>query len=181
MKPNSRRVAAAIGALAVSGLAVTGVIAGTASAAGTGTCTSSVNVRSEPATTAPIVGVCERGESTSVGETQDGYVELPEYGGWAVADYVSTSSSSSPQTGTESSDASEDSLTSDSTEPSASSSPSSSPSSAQPGTSAEPSTGSSASPSASPSGSPSTAPSDSDSAPAEPSSTDSLFWGGDDD
>ena len=178
MKPNSRRVAAAIGALAVSGLAVTGVIAGTASAAGTGTCTSSVNVRSEPATTAPIVGVCERGESTSVGETQDGYVELPEYGGWAVADYVSTSSSSSPQTGTESSDASEDSLTSDSTEPSASSSPSSS---AQPGTSAEPSTGSSASPSASPTGSPSTAPSDSASAPAERSSTDSLVWGGDDD
>ena len=114
MKQNSRRVVAAAGALAVASVTVTGVIAGTATAAGTGTCTSSVNVRSEPSTTAPIVGVCERGESTSVGGTEDGFVELPEFGGWAVADYVSTSTSSSPQTGT-----SEDSLTPSSTERSA--------------------------------------------------------------
>ncbi|WFG45762.1 SH3 domain-containing protein [Pseudonocardia alni] len=123
MKPNSRRVAAVLGALAVAGVTTTGIIAGTASAAGTGTCTQSVNVRSEPEADAPIVGVCERGESTSTGETQDGFVELPEYGGWAMSRYVSTS-------GAERSGSSEDSLTPSSTERSAPST--SSPSTASP-------------------------------------------------
>ncbi|MEJ8277740.1 hypothetical protein [Pseudonocardia spirodelae] len=144
MKPNSRRVAAGIGALAVAGVAITGIVAGTASAAGTGTCTQSVNVRSEPETDAPIVGVCERGESTSTGGTENGFVELPEYGGWAMSDYVSTS-------GSESSDSSEDSLTPSSSErsaPSTSSPSTSSPStsgsrSATPSTSSPRSTGSS--------------------------------------
>lgn len=128
MKPNSRRVAAVLGALAVAGVTTTGIIAGTASAAGTGTCTQSVNVRSEPEADAPIVGVCERGESTSTGETQDGFVELPEYGGWAMSRYVSTS-------GAERSGSSEDSLTPSSTErsaPSTSSPSTSSPSTASP-------------------------------------------------
>ncbi|MEQ3537858.1 SH3 domain-containing protein [Pseudonocardia tropica] len=125
MKPNSRRVAAVLGALAVAGVTTTGIIAGTASAAGTGTCTQSVNVRSEPEADAPIVGVCERGESTSTGETRDGFVELPEYGGWAMTRYVSTS-------GAEDSGSSEDSLTPSSTERSTSSPSSSTPSTASP-------------------------------------------------
>ncbi|ANY09491.1 hypothetical protein AFB00_28275 [Pseudonocardia sp. HH130630-07] len=82
----------------MAGVTGIGVVAGTATAAGSGTCTSSVNVRSEPSETAPIVGVCERGETTSVGEAEDGFVELPEYGGWAVADYVSTSGATAPNT-----------------------------------------------------------------------------------
>ncbi|WP_224390087.1 SH3 domain-containing protein [Pseudonocardia sp. ICBG1293] len=140
MKPNSRRVAAGVGALAVAGVTTTWIIAGTASAAGTGTCTESVNVRSEPEADAPIVGVCERGETTSTGETQDGFVELPEYGGWAMTRYVSTS-------GSERSRSSEDSLTPSSSErsaPSTDSPSSSSPSSSSPrsGSSSAPSTSS---------------------------------------
>ncbi|MER5675126.1 SH3 domain-containing protein [Pseudonocardia alni] len=141
MKPNSRRVAAVLGALAVAGVTTTGIIAGTASAAGTGTCTQSVNVRSEPEADAPIVGVCERGESTSTGETRDGFVELPEYGGWAMTRYVSTS-------GAERSGSSEDSLTPSSTERSAPSTSSPSTSSATPST-ASPRSTSSATPSSS--------------------------------
>lgn len=135
MKPNSRRVAAVLGALAVAGVTTTGIIAGTASAAGTGTCTQSVNVRSEPEADAPIVGVCERGESTSTGETQDGFVELPEYGGWAMSRYVSTS-------GAERSGSSEDSLTPSSTERSAPSTSSPSTASPRSTSSATPSTSS---------------------------------------
>lgn len=112
MKPKSRRIAALVGALAVAGVTATGVIAGTASAAGTATCTSSVNVRSEPSETAPIVGVCERGATTTVGETRNGFVELPEFGGWALDDYVSTSSSSSSRPATDGTTRSEDGLTS---------------------------------------------------------------------
>lgn len=128
MKPNSRRIAAVVGALAVTGVTAIGAIAGTATAAGTGTCTSNVNVRSEPTETAPVVGVCERGETTSVGQSRDGFVELPEFGGWAVADYVSTSAGSSPQTGS-----SEDSLTPAGAESAATPSTSSSPSSTEDG------------------------------------------------
>ena len=135
MKPNSRRVAAVLGALAVAGVTTTGIIAGTASAAGTGTCTQSVNVRSEPEADAPIVGVCERGESTSTGETQDGFVELPEYGGWAMTRYVSTS-------GSEGYGSSEDSLTPSSAERSAPSTSSPSTSSPRSTSSATPSTSS---------------------------------------
>lgn len=128
MKPNSRRVAAVLGALAVAGVTTIGIVAGTASAAGTDTCTQSVNVRSEPETDAPIVGVCERGETTSTGDTQDGFVELPEYGGWAMSRYVSTS-------GTERSGSAEDSLTpsrSERSTPSTSSPSSSTPSTTSP-------------------------------------------------
>lgn len=133
MKPNSRRVAAVLGALAVAGVTTIGIVAGTASAAGTGTCTQSVNVRSEPETDAPIVGVCERGETTSTGDTQDGFVELPEYGGWAMSRYVSTS-------GTERSGSSEDSLTPSSSERSTPSTTSPSTTSPRSTSSATPST-----------------------------------------
>ncbi|ALE83673.1 MULTISPECIES: SH3 domain-containing protein [unclassified Pseudonocardia] len=133
MKPNSRRVAAVLGALAVAGVTTIGIVAGTASAAGTGTCTQSVNVRSEPETDAPIVGVCERGETTSTGDTQDGFVELPEYGGWAMSRYVSTS-------GTERSGSSEDSLTPSSSERSTPSTSSPSTTSPRSTSSATPST-----------------------------------------
>ncbi|WP_226362582.1 hypothetical protein [Pseudonocardia sp. ICBG1142] len=133
MKPNSRRVAAVLGALAGAGVTTIGIVAGTASAAGTGTCTQSVNVRSEPETDAPIVGVCERGETTSTGDTQDGFVELPEYGGWAMSRYVSTS-------GTERSGSSEDSLTPSSSERSTPSTSSPSTTSPRSTSSATPST-----------------------------------------
>ncbi|MEQ3549716.1 hypothetical protein WIS52_04470 [Pseudonocardia nematodicida] len=98
MGSKPRRIVAVAGALAVAGLAATGVIAGTATAAGTATCTANVNVRSEASASAPIVGVCERGDNTSAGAERDGFVELVEYGGWASAEYVATRTPSPQRT-----------------------------------------------------------------------------------
>lgn len=136
MKPNPRRLAALVGALAVAGVTATGVIVGTASAAGTGTCTESVNVRSEPSATAPIVAVCERGETTALGTSRNGFVELPEYDGWASEEYVSTSSSSAPDTRDATDATDSDELGSESTAPS--SSPRSAERSASPSATASP-------------------------------------------
>ncbi|WP_425569489.1 SH3 domain-containing protein [Pseudonocardia yuanmonensis] len=66
------------------------VLAGTASAATTGTCTDNVNVREEPAEDAAIVAVCDRGTEVQVGETRNGFVKLENLDGWAVEDYVKT-------------------------------------------------------------------------------------------
>ncbi len=95
---SGRRITLAVAALAVSGASVGIAVAGTASAAGTGTCTDTVNVRSEPSKTAPVVGTCEKGQSTRVGKTKNGFVRLDEFGGWASAEYVKTGSASEGRT-----------------------------------------------------------------------------------
>ncbi|WP_372463021.1 SH3 domain-containing protein [Pseudonocardia kujensis] len=71
------------------------VLAGTASAATTGTCTDNVNVREEPAADAAIVAVCDRGTEVQVGETRNGFVKLENLDGWAVKDYVKTNGAAS--------------------------------------------------------------------------------------
>ncbi len=93
-----RRVTLAVTALAVSGASVGIAVAGTASAAGTGTCTDTVKVRSEPSKDAPVVGTCEKGESTRVGATKNGFVQLDEFGGWASSKYVKTGSAAQGRT-----------------------------------------------------------------------------------
>ena len=95
---SGRRITLAVAALAVSGASVGIAVAGTASAAGTGTCTDSVNVRSEPSTSAPVVGSCEKGQTTRVGATRNGFVQLDEFDGWASAEYVKTGSASEGRT-----------------------------------------------------------------------------------
>lgn len=85
------RVTAAVGGvLAVGAAGLMAVLAGTASAATTGTCTDNVNVREEPAADADIVAVCDRGTEVEVGETRNGFVKLENLDGWAVKDYVKT-------------------------------------------------------------------------------------------
>lgn len=85
------RAAAAVGGvLAVGAAGLMAVLAGTASAATTGTCTDNVNVREEPAADADIVAVCDRGTEVEVGETRNGFVKLENLDGWAVKDYVKT-------------------------------------------------------------------------------------------
>ncbi|MFR9803531.1 SH3 domain-containing protein [Pseudonocardia sp. RS010] len=85
------RAAAAVGGvLAVGAAGLMAVLAGTASAATSGTCTDNVNVREEPRADADIVAVCDRGTAVEVGETRNGFVELESLGGWAVQEYVRT-------------------------------------------------------------------------------------------
>jgi uncharacterized protein YraI len=102
-----RRITLAVTALAVCGTSAGIAVAGTASAAGTGTCTDTVKVRSEPSKTAPVVGTCEKGQSTRVGATKNGFVQLDEFGGWASEKYVRTGSASQGRTAPNTTDASE--------------------------------------------------------------------------
>jgi hypothetical protein len=74
--------------LAASAAAAMALAVGTASAAAPGRCTTDVNVRTEPAVTAPVVGRCAEGTAVQVGEERDGFVQLAELGGWAAAQYV---------------------------------------------------------------------------------------------
>lgn len=95
------RAAAVIGGLvAVSATTVMALVGGTASAAEQGRCTENVNVRAEPMATARIVDVCDRGTTVTLGERRNGFVQLPDFGGWAVEQYVSTNSTSAPASGT---------------------------------------------------------------------------------
>jgi uncharacterized protein YraI len=90
------RAAAAVGGvLAVGAAGLMAVLAGTASAATTGTCTDNVNVREQPAADAAIVAVCDRGTEVQVGETRNGFVKLENLDGWAVKDYVKTDGTAS--------------------------------------------------------------------------------------
>lgn len=169
-----RRTAAIAGALAIAGVSATALIAGTASAAGTATCTESVNVRSEPSATAPIVGVCESGQTTTAGQTQDGFVELEEFGGWASSQYVE-SGSAGTSTSPNQAEEGEDGVTSPSTESPSATSPSEGTNPERSGTSPESSdsTAPGTSDSTAPESSDSTAPGDSDSTAPEGSDSSS--------
>ncbi len=92
------RVAAVVGAVvAVSATTLMAFVAGTASAAVPGRCTDNVNVREQPRPTATIVGKCRADQAVTVGEKRDGFVQLPELGGWASAEYVAVDGARSPR------------------------------------------------------------------------------------
>lgn len=97
------RVAAGAGLLLVAVTAIAlGAAAGTAAAAAPGRCTADVNVRAEPEPTAEVVGLCAAGTAVEVGERRDGFVRLPELGGWSAARYVAVEgepTGSAPATG----------------------------------------------------------------------------------
>lgn len=80
----------AVGAAAVTATLV--VIATPAAAAPSGSeltsCTDQVRVRSQPNTTAPVVGSCKAGEKVTVTEVKDGFARLSNKQGWASAQYV---------------------------------------------------------------------------------------------
>jgi hypothetical protein len=61
---------------------------GTAAADVPGRCATNVNVRAEPDITSTIVNRCQAGTAVQVGEERNGFVRLPELGGWAAEDYV---------------------------------------------------------------------------------------------
>lgn len=83
------RVAAGAGLVLVTAVGVAlGAAAGTATAAAPGRCTADVNVRAEPEPTAEVVGLCAEGTVVEVGERRDGFVRLPELGGWSAERYV---------------------------------------------------------------------------------------------
>jgi hypothetical protein len=83
------RVAAGAALLLVTAAAIAlGATAGSAAAAAPGRCTDDVNVRAEPDPTAEVVGLCATGTVVEVGERRDGFVRLPELGGWSAERYV---------------------------------------------------------------------------------------------
>jgi len=51
-------------------------------------CTEQVRVRSQPSTSAPVIGSCKAGEQVTVDETRNGFAHLVNKQGWASTDYV---------------------------------------------------------------------------------------------
>ena len=85
----TRRTVAVVGAMvAVGATTLMGIAAGTAAADAPGRCLDNVNVRAEPSMDARIVAVCEAGTAVQTDTVRDGFVQLTNLGGWAVAEYV---------------------------------------------------------------------------------------------
>src|SRR5882757_7571362 len=58
-------------------------------------CTEQVRVRSQPSTSAPVIGSCKAGEQVTVDETRNGFAHLVNKKGWASSDYVKLGNNSS--------------------------------------------------------------------------------------
>lgn len=85
----TRRTVAVVGAtVAVGATTLMGIAAGTAAADVPGRCLDNVNVRAQPSMDARIVAVCEAGDAVQTDAVRDGFVQLTNLGGWAVAEYV---------------------------------------------------------------------------------------------
>jgi uncharacterized protein YraI len=82
------RAVAVAGAVVAVTAATFMTVAVAEAAPGAGTCIDNVNVRSAPKADASIVALCERGTHVKVGETKNGFVELPTQKGWAAQEYV---------------------------------------------------------------------------------------------
>jgi uncharacterized protein YraI len=95
--PVSGRTAVLGGVVAATTAALAVAMAGPALAAGgkLSTCTEQVRVRSQPRTTAPVVGTCKAGEKVTVDETRNGFVHAVNKEGWISSDYIATSHPSS--------------------------------------------------------------------------------------
>jgi uncharacterized membrane protein YgcG len=80
-------------------------------------CTDQVRVRSQPSTSAPVIGSCKAGEQVTVDETRNGFAHLVNKKGWASSDYVklgnNSSSSSRGDNGDDNNDSNGDSNKSD--------------------------------------------------------------------
>jgi hypothetical protein len=84
------RTAVAVGTVvAISASAAVALISGTAAADEPGRCVKNVNVREEPDVTSRIVQLCVAGTDVQTGESQDGFVQLIDLGGWAAQEYIS--------------------------------------------------------------------------------------------
>lgn len=85
----TRRTVAVVGAtVAVGATTLMGIAVGTAAADVPGRCLENVNVRAQPSLDARIVAVCEAGDAVQTDAVRDGFVQLTNLGGWAVAEYV---------------------------------------------------------------------------------------------
>ncbi len=101
----SGRKAAVVGLCAAAATTALVAVAGPASAAPTQqltSCTDTVQVRSQPSASAPVIGSCRSGERVTVDETRNGFAHLVNKQGWASVDFVdlkNTRSNSSPDDG----------------------------------------------------------------------------------
>ncbi|HEY2098082.1 MAG TPA: SH3 domain-containing protein [Pseudonocardia sp.] len=86
----SGRIAVLVGLVVATATALVLAMAGPALAAGSQltSCTDQVRVRSQPSTSAPVIGSCKAGEKVTVDETRNGFAHLVNKQGWASADYV---------------------------------------------------------------------------------------------
>jgi uncharacterized membrane protein YgcG len=86
----SGRIAVLVGLVVAAATALVLAMAGPALAAGSQltSCTDQVRVRSQPSTSAPVIGSCKAGEKVTVDETRNGFAHLVNKQGWASADYV---------------------------------------------------------------------------------------------
>ena len=86
----SGRIAALVGLVVAAATALVLAMAGPAVAAGSQltSCTDQVRVRSQPSTSAPVIGSCKAGEKVTVDETRNGFAHLVNKQGWASTDYV---------------------------------------------------------------------------------------------
>src|SRR5882757_4528339 len=93
----SGRIAALVGLVVAAATALVLAMAGPALAAGSQltSCTDQVRVRSQPSTSAPVIGSCKAGEKVTVDETRNGFAHLVNKQGWASADYVKLGNNSS--------------------------------------------------------------------------------------
>jgi hypothetical protein len=115
----SPRIAALAGLAVVtaSTLVVTMVGPAVAASPRLTSCTDQVRVRSQPSTSAPVIGSCKAGEQVTVDETRNGFAHLVNKKGWASSDYVklgnNSSSSSRGDNGDDNNDSNGDSNKSD--------------------------------------------------------------------
>ncbi|HTF49947.1 MAG TPA: SH3 domain-containing protein [Pseudonocardia sp.] len=93
----SPRIAALAGLAVVTASTLVVTLVGPAVAASPRltSCTEQVRVRSQPSTSAPVIGSCKAGEQVTVDETRNGFAHLVNKKGWASADYVKLGNNSS--------------------------------------------------------------------------------------
>jgi Bacterial SH3 domain len=84
------RIAVLVGLVVAAATALVLAMAGPALAAGSQltSCTDQVRVRSQPSTSAPVIGSCKAGEKVTVDETRNGFAHLVNKQGWASTDYI---------------------------------------------------------------------------------------------
>lgn len=59
----------------------------------TTSCTDKVNVRSQPSSSAPVIGSCSAGERVTTDQSRDGFSHLEAKNGWVSNQYIKDASS----------------------------------------------------------------------------------------
>jgi uncharacterized protein YraI len=95
--PTTGRIAALGGVVVASAAALAVSMAAPAMAANSKqtTCTDQVRVRSQPSTTAPVIGSCKAGEKVTVDETRGSFTHAANKQGWISSQYIASSQGSS--------------------------------------------------------------------------------------